>query len=57
MESNHTYMMGPITWDGAAINAVVITELTQEEIKESLVAGAVANYILAGNTDISAAPG
>lgn len=56
MISNHAYSIGTIEWDGLELNAVVISDLTRQNIEEELTAAALANWILAGNPDISAAP-
>src|SRR6266851_4767596 len=56
MESTHPYRIGPINWNGREMNAVVIADLTRENIEEGLVAAALANRILAENLDVSAPP-
>jgi hypothetical protein len=56
MESTHHYRIEPINWSGREMNAVVIADLTRENIEEGLVAVVLANRILAENLDVSAPP-
>ena len=56
MTSNHAYSIGTFEWGGLKLNAVVISDLTRQNIEEELTAAVLANWILAGNPDISAAP-
>jgi hypothetical protein len=56
MMTNHAYRIGTIEWHGLELNAVVISDLTRQNIEEELTAAVLANWILAGNPDISAAP-
>ncbi len=56
MVSNHIYSIGAIDWNGRKLNAVVISNLTRENIEEDLTAAVLANRILVENRDISAPP-